>query len=141
MATDFSEFLEQLTSSRRYQGQVVHVQEIPAREAAYGSLTTPLPEPLQRALGKLGIGQLYQHQAEAVDHVRQGKHTAIVTSTASGKTLCYNLPVLETLLGDPGAKALYLFPTKALAQDQVRGLRRLADADPALDGLVRGGHV
>ena len=139
MATDFSEFLEQLTSSRRYRGQVVHVQEIPAREAVYGSLTTPLPEPLQRALGKLGIEQLYQHQAQAVGNVRQGKHTAIVTSTASGKTLCYNLPVLETLLGDPSAKSLYLFPTKALAQDQVRGLRRLADADPALDGLVRAG--
>jgi DEAD/DEAH box helicase domain-containing protein len=139
VATDFLKFLEEITSSPRYRGQIVHIQEIPARAAAYGNLTTPLPEPLQQALAKLGISRLYSHQALAVEHIRQGQHTAVVTSTASGKTLCYNLPVLETLLDDPQAKALYLFPTKALAQDQVRGLRRLADAHPDLDRLVRAG--
>jgi len=139
VATDFLEFLEQLVCSPRYRGQIVHVEEIPARPAVYADLATPLPGPLQQALSQLGISQLYSHQAQAVENVRQQRHTAIVTSTASGKTLCYNLPVLETLLGDPQAKALYLFPTKALAQDQVRGLRRLADSHPDLDRLVRCG--
>ncbi|MGD0110665.1 MAG: DEAD/DEAH box helicase [Armatimonadota bacterium] len=139
MATDFLKFLNEITSSPRYRGQIVHAEEIAAREAAYGDLEPPLPEPLQRALAQLGISRLYSHQAQAVEHVRQGRHTVIVTSTASGKTLCYNLPVLEALLGEPQAKALYLFPTKALAQDQVRGLRRLADSHADLGGLVRCG--
>ncbi len=139
MATDFSEFLEEITSSRGYTGQIVHVEEIPAREAVYGELARPLPGPLQEALSSLDIGQLYSHQAEAIESIRAGRHTAIVTGTASGKTLCYNLPVLERLLAKPEAKALYLFPTKALAQDQVRGLRRLADSHEALADLVRCG--
>lgn len=136
---NFAEFLDQIVAGSQYRGQMVHVQEIPPRPARYGALMTPLPEALRQALAQLGISQLYSHQAEAVENIRHGKHTAIVTSTASGKTLCYNLPVLEALLRDPQAKALYLFPTKALAQDQVRGLRRLADAHPDLDGLVRCG--
>lgn len=139
MATDFLKFLNEITSSPRDCGQIVHAEEIAAREAAYGDLEPPLPEPLQQALAQLGISRLYSHQAQAVEHVRQGRHTVIVTSTASGKTLCYNLPVLEALLGEPQAKALYLFPTKALAQDQVRGLRRLADSHADLGGLVRCG--
>ena len=139
VATDFGAFLEQVTSSPSYREQIVHVEEIPSRPAIYKSLTTPLPEALQQALARLGIAQLYAHQAQAIEHVRQGRHTAVVTSTASGKTLCYNLPVLETLLSEPRTKALYLFPTKALAQDQVRGLRRLADSHPDLDDLVRCG--
>jgi DEAD/DEAH box helicase domain-containing protein len=139
VAKSFAEFLDEITSSSRYRGQMVHVEEIPARGAAYGELARPLPKALREALAGLGIGRLYSHQAQAVEHIREGKHTAIVTSTASGKTLCYNLPVLEALLSDPQAKALYLFPTKALAQDQVRGLRRLADAHPGLEGLVRCG--
>ena len=139
MATDFSEFLDEITSGRGYRGQIVHMEEIPAREAVHGALERPLPGPIERALAGLGITRLYRHQAAAIDHVRRGRHTAVVTSTASGKTLCYNLPVLETLLAEPRAKALYLFPTKALAQDQVRSLRRLAGAHPELDGLVRCG--
>ena len=139
MAADFARFLEELTSSPRYRGQIVHVEEIPARSPRHKDLSRPLPLALQTALDKLGIKRLYSHQADAVEHIRAGEHTAIVTSTASGKTLCYNLPVLEALLDNPETKALYLFPTKALAQDQVRALRRLADAHPDLDPLVRCG--
>ena len=74
---------------------------------------------LRAALEKRGIARLYSHQAEAFDQIQAGKHVVIVTPTASGKTLCYNLPVLNLLLRDPGARAMYLFPTKALAEDQL----------------------
>ena len=139
MAVEFSKFLEDIASSAEYAGQIVHVEEIAAREAVYGDLMKPLPGPIQEALSSLDIQRLHSHQAEAIEGIRAGKHTAIVTGTASGKTLCYNLPVLERLLAKPEAKALYLFPTKALAQDQVRGLRRLADSHEALADLVRCG--
>jgi DEAD/DEAH box helicase domain-containing protein len=139
VAADFSKFLEEITSAPGYGGQIVHVEEIPAREAAYGELAEPPPGPIQEALSSLDIRRLYSHQAEAIESIRAAQHTAIVTGTASGKTLCYNLPVLERLLANPEAKALYLFPTKALAQDQVRGLRRLADSHPELADLVRCG--
>ena len=139
MAVDFAEFLKEITSSPGYAGQIVHAEEIPAREAVYGELAEPLPEAIREALSTLEIDALYSHQTEAIENLRAGRHTAIVTGTASGKTLCYNLPVLERLLARPEAKALYLFPTKALAQDQVRGLRRLADSHPDLAGRVRCG--
>ena len=139
MAADFSKLLEEIISSPGYAGQILHVQDIPAREAVYGELRVPLPEAIRAALAGLGIEQLYCHQTEAIGHLRAGRHTAIVTGTASGKTLCYNIPVLERLPTRPQAKAFYLFPTKALAQDQMRGLRRLADSHPGLAGLVKCG--
>jgi DEAD/DEAH box helicase domain-containing protein len=125
--------------SPHYRSQIVHVERIPARTAVCGDVSEALPGPVQEALAGMGIARLYRHQAEAVDHIRAGRHTAIVTSTASGKTLCYNLPVLESLLRSPSSKAFYLFPTKALAQDQLRSLRRLADRHPDLDRLVKAG--
>ncbi|MBK8231413.1 MAG: DEAD/DEAH box helicase [Candidatus Eisenbacteria bacterium] len=73
--------------------------------------------------------RLYVHQAAAIDAVRTGRNVVVVTGTASGKTMCYNLPVLEGLLEDPNARALYLFPTKALAQDQLKGLKRFLDEE------------
>jgi len=135
----FSDFLEEIAASPRYAGEIAHVQVIPARKARYGKLARPLPEPIKRALSSLGIKRLYSHQANAVERIRGGEHTTVVTSTASGKTLCYNLPVLEALLNEPKAKAFYLFPTKALAQDQLRALGRLAGQDDALRGLMRAG--
>jgi DEAD/DEAH box helicase domain-containing protein len=118
-------FIEHLQSLPWYQGQVCHVEHIPAREARYGNLARPLPGPLLEALEAEGISELYAHQAAAISAVREGHHVAVITSTASGKTLCYNLPVLESLYGDPAGRALYLFPTKALAQDQMRNLGEL----------------
>ena len=98
-----------------------HFPERPARRA-------PTPETLHPALKdglrRRGIPALYTHQAEAVASALHGEHVCVVTPTASGKTMCYNLPTLQALLNDPAARALYIFPTKALAQDQVTELGR-----------------
>src|SRR3989304_6845473 len=92
----------------------------------------PFPDALDTrlagALTARGIAALYCHQAEAVEAALAGEHVAVVTPTASGKTLCYNLPVLNTLLAEPEARALYLFPTKALSMDQVDELLGLVRA-------------
>ena len=109
----------------RSRGHLVHVEEIPAREACFADLDPPLLAPLCETLRQAGIGRLYTHQAEAIAEARAGKNVLIVTGTASGKSLGYQLPVLETLLTEPGARALFLFPTKALEQDQLKSLRQL----------------
>jgi DEAD/DEAH box helicase domain-containing protein len=98
---------------------------IPARPARLAPIPEDLHPDLAAALHTQSIEALYTHQAEAWTCVQAGGHPAIVTGTASGKTLCYNLPVLDCLLRDPDARALYLFPTKALAQDQQAALRQL----------------
>ncbi|MES9849820.1 MAG: DEAD/DEAH box helicase, partial [Candidatus Thiodiazotropha sp.] len=98
-----------------------------AKQGNYRPLPDDLDQRLADALQKHGIKRLYTHQAAAWESVRNGRHTVIVTPTASGKTLCYNLPVLQEVL-QAQAKALYLFPTKALAQDQVAELTALNQA-------------
>ena len=98
------------------------------RRPKWAPFPADLHPALVRSLQERGIAQLYSHQAEAVAHALAGRSVAVVTPTASGKTLCYNLPVLHTLLTDPQARALYLFPTKALAQDQLAELRRWSTA-------------
>jgi DEAD/DEAH box helicase domain-containing protein len=125
-AFDFPAFLARLQRDRAYQDQIVHRRSLAGRAARYAPLEPSLPDPLRARLAKRGVTRLYVHQAAAVDAVRRGEHVAVVTPTASGKTLCYNLPVLEHLAGDPGARAIYLFPTKALAQDQRDALVELA---------------
>ncbi len=119
-------FLKEIVASPGYKGQIVHIGDIPPREAEFRETAEPIAPPVRRALASLGIESLYSHQADAIDLIRDGKNVAIVTSTASGKTLCYTVPVLETLLADPSHTALYMFPTKALAQDQLRALGDLA---------------
>jgi DEAD/DEAH box helicase domain-containing protein len=104
----------------------VHHQ--PARPARYGDWPAGLRPELVAALRARGVERLYSHQAEAVEGVLAGRHTVVVTPTASGKTLCYNLPVLQAILEDPTSRALYLFPTKALAQDQLAELQETIDA-------------
>jgi len=134
MSTGVSDFVEYLRSSADYAGQVRHAERLPAREARFADLDPPLPEELRQALAQQGIERLYSHQVEAIQRLRAGENVVVVTSTASGKTLCYNLPVLERLLADPDSKAFYLFPTKALAQDQLRGLRRFGEVAPRRKG-------
>jgi DEAD/DEAH box helicase domain-containing protein len=107
-------------------GDVTLDHVIPAREAEYAPLPADLRPELIGALETRGIHRLYTHQAEAYALVRAGWHTVVVTPTASGKTLCYNLPVLQGLLERPSGRALYVFPTKALAQDQMVELTALA---------------
>ena len=130
-AMDASAFLQYLTALSGYSDQIVHVEHIPPRKAITGKLDRELPDSLQNRLSERGFLPLYRHQAEAINHTRRGQHVMIATSSASGKTLCYNIPVLETLLTIPESRALYLFPTKALAQDQLRSLRELCHPDLA----------
>src|SRR5581483_4242047 len=103
-------------------------RHLPAQPARYGPWPPALDERLRTALERRGVAALYTHQAQAVEAALAGKHTVVVTPTASGKTLCYNLPVLDRLLRDPTARALYLFPTKALAQDQLAELQAWASS-------------
>ena len=105
---------------------VTAVRHIPAQPARYAPWPDEVDAGLVEALGSRGIEQPYTHQAEAMAHALAGRHVVVVTPTASGKTLCYNGAVLSTVLREPGARALYLFPTKALAQDQLAELQGLA---------------
>src|SRR4030043_295691 len=118
-------FLHHLLTLSDYRQQIVHTERIRPRIASIGELDKPLHPALRGHLESLGITSLYTHQAMAVNAARCGKNVMVATASASGKTLCYNLPVLEMLLGDPSSRALYLFPTKALAQDQLRRLKDL----------------
>jgi DEAD/DEAH box helicase domain-containing protein len=126
---DTATFLKQIKKLPGYRDQLVHMERLPARRARYGKLDRPLPPPLESALRGIGAERLYTHQAQAINAVRAGQHVILSTGTASGKTLAYNIPVLEALLADPCARALYLFPTKALAQDQLRSLHELAQGE------------
>ena len=119
---DAARFLARLLTEESYASQIAHVEELPERPAAYAEAPGGVHPAVQAVLEKQGISQLYSHQAEAIGHVRQGRSIVIVTGTASGKTLCYNIPVVEALIEDRLATMLYIFPTKALAQDQLRGL-------------------
>ncbi|MFN2591530.1 MAG: DEAD/DEAH box helicase, partial [Candidatus Dormibacteria bacterium] len=101
-------------------GGLCKLVRLPERSGASVPTDPPLPEPLASRLTAMGIGGLWTHQAEALAAARDGRHVIVSTGTASGKSLCFNLPVLETLLADRKARALYLYPTKSLAQDQLR---------------------
>lgn len=120
-------------------GALAHWETLPPRPARFAELDRPLAPALAEALRHQGIDRLYVHQADAVAALRAGRDTVVVTGTASGKSLCYHLPVLERLLEDPAATALYLFPTKALAQDQLKGLTRLATGHPDLLRMLNAG--
>jgi len=128
---DVEGFIKEMTSAREYQGQVSGRRVISARPPVYGRLSEPLPGILASSLSRRGIKRLYSHQAQAVELVDKGLSIVVVTGTASGKTLCYNLPVLKEWLQDNDSRGLYLFPTKALAQDQLKGLNRLTEGWPA----------
>ncbi len=106
---------------------VTAVRRLPARSAQFGGDVKGVDERLRAVLQERGIEALYTHQAAAIEHVLGRRNVVITTPTASGKTLCYNAPVLSTILRDPSTRALYLFPTKALAQDQLAELHGLAD--------------
>lgn len=104
------------------------VRHEPARPPVFAPFPAALAPSLRQALADRGIENLYTHQAAAVEHALAGRNAVVVTPTASGKTLCYNLPVVQTILADPAARAIFLFPTKALAEDQRLELQRLNDA-------------
>ncbi|MGC9529447.1 MAG: DEAD/DEAH box helicase [Candidatus Bipolaricaulaceae bacterium] len=116
--------IDRLAADLADRGQVVAAFTLPERAARYGELTPPLPPRLAGYLEHHRM-RLFDHQAEAVRRIRAGEEVALITPTASGKTLAYNLPVVERLLADPQATALYLYPLKALANDQLEKLRAL----------------
>ncbi|HUP27312.1 MAG TPA: DEAD/DEAH box helicase, partial [Chloroflexia bacterium] len=125
---NLSQLVDHMRHSPMFQDRITAWHDIPAREAR----TLPYPDwvdpRLVAVLKKAGANELYTHQRHAVDAIHRGEHVVVVTPTASGKTLCYNLPVLNTILDNPEARALYLFPTKALAQDQLANLHAISTA-------------
>src|SRR5436305_3608647 len=125
-AVNVPQLVEHLLKSREHMGNVAAFRHQPARPPQYAPLPDGLDPRLRAAYAKRGIDRLYSHQAESIRQTLAGRNVVVVTPTASGKTLCYNLPVLDAILKDPDARALYLFPTKALSQDQ----------QPELHGLI-----
>jgi DEAD/DEAH box helicase domain-containing protein len=123
---DAAAFLHHLVSLTDYSQQIVHIERIPHQGAIFGKLNNPLNPSLQACLESLGISALYSHQAKALNAILAGKNVIIATPSASGKTLCYHLATLDALLHDKNSRALYIFPTKALAQDQLRSLKQIA---------------
>ncbi|MGB9724143.1 MAG: DEAD/DEAH box helicase, partial [Chloroflexia bacterium] len=123
---DVEEVLEALQNDPEVAPHITAWRTWEARPARYAPTPEWLDRRLREALAELGIAHLYTHQVEALEAAARGEHVVVATGTASGKSLCYHLPVLQALLEHPGAAALYLYPTKALAHDQEAFLRTLA---------------
>ena len=115
---DAARFVEHLRAGG-LRGELAHVQEIPARPASNGGAPEGLDPRVEAALGERGLLPLYAHQTRAVEAALRGRDVALVTPTASGKSLCYRVPVAQALLTDPSARALYLFPTKAASNGSI----------------------
>ena len=119
-------------------GWITAVRTLEAQSARYAPFPDEVDPRLRDVLAARGITQLYTHQADAIAHALARRHVVVTTPTASGKTLCYNVPVLNAVLRDPSARALYLFPTKALAQDQLAELHQLANEISRRESLELG---
>ena len=124
---DAEVFLARLQKTDFFANQIAHVESLTARAARHVDLSGGLHPDVAAALAAQGITKLYTHQASAIEAVRNGGSVVIVTGTASGKTLCYNIPIVESLLADTKTTALCIYPTKALAQDQLRAIGRFPD--------------
>lgn len=125
------EYVAALLASPTFGPQVTHHRLLPEQPPRHAAPKRPWPAAVQDILTRQGIPALYSHQALATDHIRAGHSVVVATPTASGKSLVYNLPMLERCLRDADARALYLFPLKALAQDQYHALTALTDHWPA----------
>ncbi|MDR0598157.1 MAG: DEAD/DEAH box helicase, partial [Treponema sp.] len=120
--------LQKILADPAFAPYIVEERLLPATEGDFAPLPADLDSRIAAALRGRGIREIYTHQAAVWEQVQQGRNVAVVTPTASGKTLCYNLPTLQALLRDDKARALYLFPTKALSQDQQSELNELVGA-------------
>ena len=127
---DTEAFLDHVRAQTWYRDQVVHAEPLPPRDARAGELKRPLHEALERRLKEMGLFPLYEHQAQAVDALRDGANVIVATPAASGKSLCYHVPVLQSMLESRTNRALYVYPTKALAQDQLRKLDDMVQGLP-----------
>lgn len=125
--SSMQELIDTIKNMPELMSRVTYWHTIPPRPASYADFPETIDPALRAALAEKGIARLYTHQAESFRAAEEGRHVVAVTPTASGKTLCYNLPVLNRILRDDSARALYLFPTKALAQDQVAELHELVN--------------
>lgn len=121
------EMVQHLRNGIGCEGQIVHIEEIGAKTAIYTEIPNELSEDTKSVLKRIGISRLYSHQAESIRASLAGKNVAVATMTSSGKSLCYNLPVLEILSQQLLSCAIYLFPTKALAQDQLKALLTMTE--------------
>ncbi|MGD0229716.1 MAG: DEAD/DEAH box helicase [Syntrophorhabdales bacterium] len=120
-----SEWLARAEIDRRFRENTTSITHIPASEGSFATYPRWVDPIMQKVLTKRGIHKLYSHQARAIELVHQGKDVVLVTPTASGKTLCYNIPVLQKIIEEPETRAIYLFPTKALANDQMTEVHHL----------------
>ena len=150
------EWVARLKKNKGFQHNAAAVVEIPAKAGDWEEYPDWVDSRLQTVLQKRGYGKLYKHQAQAIRFIRNGQDVVLVTPTASGKTLCYNLPVLQSILEEPETRALYMFPTKALAQDQMHEVHSLISdlqvdiktftydgdtPDDARQAIRRQGHI
>lgn len=119
---NLDQLLDYLRHDPAFMACVSNWEVLPSKEACYGETPPSMDNQMLQALEKRGIRRLYAHQSNAIEASSQGKDIVVVTPTASGKTMCYNIPVLSAIIKNPDARALYLFPTKALSADQVAEL-------------------
>ena len=132
---NISSLLNEIKTSSRYENQIVHIEEIPAREALYAPLK--LTKQVKVALSRTGIEDLYSHQAETIEKIREGKDIVLCTTTASGKSLTYMAPIFEAVLENPEATALYISPLNALVNDQLKSFLEFEEALKSGAGIAR----
>jgi DEAD/DEAH box helicase domain-containing protein len=130
MTSPVAEYIAALLASERLGRQVCHHRLLPGHEAAFAQPRRPWSTPVREMLAAKGVDALYSHQALAADLVRAGRHIVVATPTASGKTFCFQLPIIEAVLANPDSRALAVYPLKALAQDQLRGFLELSSGLP-----------
>ena len=135
---DVKAFLDGIRNTSDYADQIVYLHEEPDRQATYAQPDSQHPSDIGQILHHVNIERLYCHQAAAIQLAGDGKDILIATGTASGKTLCYALPIIANLQADPGARALLLFPTKALCQDQFKNFSTLLQAAGFLSRVPTG---
>lgn len=133
-----TQWLEGLLSEEGLDSQIAYSCELPARPARFGKIHAELHPRLENHLKEMGFDRLFSHQAQAVDAALNGEDVAVVTGTNSGKTLCYNIPAMQMMLSEPVARALYIYPTKALAHDQLQKLHEVAPGPDIRCGTYDG---
>ncbi len=134
---DACDTLSEIAADPELAGRLIYRTALPAREPRTADLTRPLHPEVTERLAARGIDQLWTHQATAIDALHGGRHIVVSTGTASGKSLCYQLPIIDAVVREEPDTALLMFPTKALAQDQLRSLRVVARPRPQCGDLRR----